>query len=77
MKWLVVVIFMNMTDVYIFTDPTFDTKDECMTSIMNKKEIPGYIEKLYQEYGEAKSIRAINCLNEKTIKKILTQQKSI
>ena len=39
MKWLIVVMFQTMAgDVYIFTDPKFDTRDACMASVNNKED---------------------------------------
>ena len=72
MKWLVVVLFANMQgDVYIFTEPSFDTRDECVATLYDPKHIADYTMKLVQEYGRKIPIRAINCLDQDTIKEIL------
>ena len=72
MKWLVVVLFANMQgDVYIFTNPTFDTREECVATLRNPEKIAGYTMKLVEEYGRKIPIRAVNCLDQKTINEIL------
>ena len=71
MEWMIVVIFMNMQDVYIFTEPTFETQEECMTAVVDPANIPGYLTKMWGDYGEVKDIRGINCLQKDTIKEIL------
>lgn len=75
MTWLIVVIFQTMTgDVYIFTDPTFETRDACMASIYNKEDQKKYVQKLTHEYGKVMPILAVNCLEEDHINKILNGQ---
>ena len=72
MKWFVVVIFYTIHgDVYIFTDPTFDTKQECIASVKDQQMTKRYVQKLVFEFGRLLPIQAINCLEEKTIKNIL------
>ena len=72
MTWLVVVLFANVAgDVYIFTNPTFETRDECMTTLYNPENIAGYTAKLVEEYGRTIPIKAVNCLEEDEIKKII------
>jgi hypothetical protein len=72
MKWLIVVLFQTMAgDVYIFTDPTFDTRDECMASVYNKEDQKKYIQKLVMEYKKPMPIMAVNCLQEDKINEIL------
>lgn len=74
MKWLIVVVFQTITgDVYIFTDPTFDTREECMISVMNPDDQQRYVAQLTHEYGKVMPILAVNCLQEDTIKKILSK----
>ena len=76
MKWLIVAIFANIEgDVYIFTDPTFDTKIECEQSIRNPEMIPFYVQKIISEYnGTPPKLKTIGCLDEKTIGDILNQR---
>lgn len=75
MKWLIVVMFATMQgDVYIFTDPTFDTRESCIESIKDPENIPSYTQKLVMEYGRLLPIQAINCLREDVIQRILSSQ---
>lgn len=72
MKWLVVVLFATPgQDLYIFTDPTFETKQECETSIRDPEQVPKYIKKLSQEYLHLPPIRAVGCIEEQEMKKIM------
>ena len=72
MNWLIVVIFATVTgDVYIFTDPKFDTRQQCLDSVRSTEDSQGYIRQLMREYGEVMPIAGINCLQEYTIKEIL------
>jgi len=76
MKWLIVVVFANIQgDVYIFTDPKFDSYEECYGSITDPQAIPGYARKLVQEYGGLIPIRGINCLSEQKIEQIMSGSK--
>tara|TARA_B100000902_G_C27249015_1_gene884219 strand:- start:1260 stop:1508 length:249 start_codon:yes stop_codon:yes gene_type:complete len=72
MKWLVVVVFANiMGDVYIFTEPSFDSHKECYATLTQPEEIKKYTQKLVEEYGGLIPIKAVNCLSEKEIENIL------
>lgn len=78
MSWLVVVIFATFYgDIYVFTEPTFDSRDECMTSVLNPADIKNYTDKLLQEYGEPMPILGINCLQEDEIKRLLEGEMDI
>ena len=51
MNWLVVVLFATMAgDVYIFTTPKFETRQECMRTLTSDT-IAAYTQKLASEYG--------------------------
>ena len=72
MNWLVVVVFATMTgDVYIFTDPKFETREQCVASVTDPKSIKEYSKKLAEEYGKLMPIKGVNCLQEDEIKRIL------
>lgn len=72
MNWLIVVVFATMTgDVYIFTDPKFDTREECVASIKDPNMVPVYSKKLVMEYGRLLPILGLNCLQEDEIQKII------
>ena len=72
MKWLVVVMFATMEgDVYIFTDPSFDTREECTATLTQEQSVYNYTTKLFEEYGKPMPVLAVNCLDQNTIKEIL------
>lgn len=75
MKWFIVVIFMASEDypLYIFTDPTFGSREECIASVTNPNHIPGYVNKLAEEYGYVPNITGINCINEDIYSKIYNE----
>jgi hypothetical protein len=76
MNWLIVVVFATMTgDVYIFTDPKFDTREECVASIKDPNMVPVYSKKLVMEYGRLLPILGLNCLQEDEIKRIIQSVK--
>ena len=60
MKFVMIILFATAGDIYMFTDPTFDSKNECMTFLMNNG--PSLNEKIIQEYGYPKQIQAVNCM---------------
>jgi len=71
MEWLVVVIFANLMDgVYVFTDPVFETRTECMATLTDEEHIKKYISKLVVEYGRPVPIQAVNCLQVDEIQRI-------
>ena len=43
-----IIIFATESDLYVFTEPSFDTKKECMSFMINKG--PVLSEKLLQVY---------------------------
>jgi len=72
MKWLVVVMFATMqNDIYIFTDPSFETREACYATLTKEEHIYKYTTKLFQEYGKPMPVLAVNCLQENTIEEIL------
>ena len=72
MKWLMVVLFATMQgDIYIFTTPEFDSREECITSAKDPQEQEKYIRKLVLEYGRVMPIHGINCLEKDEIYRIL------
>ena len=72
MKFLVVVLFATMAgDIYVFTEPKFDTREECIKTLKTPDTIVAYTQKLIMAYGKPMPIRLINCLQEDTIKELL------
>jgi len=72
MNWLMVVLFATMQgDIYIFTTPQFDSREECIAAAMNPEEQKKYVRKLIIEYGKVIPIHGINCLQQDEIKRII------
>ena len=72
MKFLMILIFATAGDLYVFTEPSFDTKKECMSFMINNG--PVLSEKLLQVYGYPKEIQAVNCMTEDEFTKIMSGQ---
>lgn len=73
MKWLIVVLFATWQgDVYIFTDPHFETRQECMEFIQDPLQIPNLVQKMYEEYEKPMPVQAVNCLEKEEIDRILS-----
>lgn len=75
MKWFIVVIFMTTDEypLYAFTNPTFDTREECIASVTNPSHIPAYVGQLITEFGRVPEIDAINCVNEDIFNQLYMQ----
>ncbi len=72
MKWMVIVVFATMSgDFYIFTNPKFDSKQECMEQLQDPKNIFRMVMKIGEEYGRPMPVQIVNCLNEEEIEDIL------
>lgn len=77
MSWAVVVLFATMAgDIYIFTEPTFETRDECMAALYDPNSRNNMLKKLVMEYGRPMPIQAVNCLETGEIKRILNQEQA-
>ena len=59
-------------DVYIFTDPHFETRQECMEFIQDPLQIPNLVQKMYEEYEKPMPVQAVNCLEQEEIDRILS-----
>jgi len=71
-NWLIVVVFATLAgDVYIFTEPKFETREACVASIQDPQDQKGYIQKLVLEYKRTMPIQLVNCLTEDQINEIL------
>ena len=52
MMWVVVVLFATMQgDMYVFTEPTFDTREECMVALSDNTQRDKIIIKLIEDYN--------------------------
>ena len=61
-----------MGDIYYFTDPSFDTKEECVTFLKDNSSV--VFQKVMMEYGYTKEITAINCIKEVDFQNIINGQ---
>ena len=66
MKWLVIVIFAGLSpqgdkDLYVFTNPTFDTQLQCQADITDPAVVPMLVKKVIQDNGYRK-IEKVVCL---------------
>jgi|TARA_B100001094_G_scaffold54972_1_gene50550 hypothetical protein len=78
LKILVVVLMTGMTptgsqDLYVFTDPKFDTIAECQA--WSQGNVPAITYSVRREYG-TRPIEEIYCMREELLKKFLEDPKS-
>ena len=75
MQWFIFVIFASMTpdgsDSYLFIEPTFETREECIGSITDPEAVPLYVQRLYLEYGYPVPIEGVQCIDFDSAKRIL------
>ena len=72
MKFVMIILFATAGELYVFTDPMFDTRDKCMEYLVENS--PSITEKLRQEYGYDRKVLAVNCLREFDFKRIVGAQ---
>lgn len=73
MKWFVVIIFNTLAgDIFVFNEPSFDTRDECMITLVQSRD--AILQKLILEYGEPMPIEAVNCVRQDVIEKALKDE---
>ena len=73
MKWFVVIIFNTLAgDIFVFNEPAFDTRDECMITLIQSRD--AILQKLILEYGEPMPIEAVNCVRQDVIEKALKNE---
>ena len=73
MTWFLLVLFAQWEEVpaYVFTDPAFESQEECMESMQNRKHIEGYVQRLVIEFARPMPIVAVACINEKQLQEQL------
>jgi len=77
MKWVVIVLFATgQGDMFVFNKPKFDTKDECMTALVNPVNREKMLIRLLQEYGEPIPIQMVNCVEYEKLMNILEGQRT-
>ena len=73
MKWFGVIIFNTLAgDIFVFNEPSFDTREECMITLIQSRE--AILQKLLLEYGEPMPIEAVNCVRQDVIEKVLRNE---
>ncbi len=73
MKWFVVIIFNTLAgDIFVFNEPAFDTREECMITLIQSRD--AILQKLLLEYGEPMPIEAVNCVRQDVIEKVLKDE---
>jgi len=76
MTWLVVVLFATgFGDMYIFEDPKYETREECMASLHQPDMVQKYTQKLLEEYQRFMPIQLVNCIEQEHLKQILKDDK--
>ncbi len=68
MKWLVIVIFAGISqdgsrDLYVFTQPTFETKVQCQADITDPAVVPILVEQVIKDNGY-RPIEKVVCMEE-------------
>ena len=76
MKWFLIVFFAAGHQ-FIFTDPTFESLEECRFSANHPPHIAMYSKKLLQQYGYPQRVDRVACASEEDIKKILEFNKKL
>ena len=73
MKWFVVIIFNTLAgDIFVFNEPSFDTREECMITLIQSRDV--ILQKLILEYGKPMPIEAVNCVRQDVIEKVLKDE---
>ena len=80
MKWFIVVLFFQLPsepassdrDLYIFTDPTYESKTICEATVTDPQIYPSLVAKLINEYPVPRKIEKVFCLEEDTLRQVLT-----
>ena len=75
MKWLVIVIFAGLSpsggkDLYVFTNPTFDSQAQCQADISDPDVVPILVKKVIQDNGP-KKIEQVVCILDTDFKELL------
>tara|TARA_A100001035_G_scaffold262179_1_gene241762 strand:- start:322 stop:582 length:261 start_codon:yes stop_codon:yes gene_type:complete len=84
MKWLVVVVFAGLSpegdkDLYVFTNPTFETEVQCQADITDPAVVPILVNKVIQDNGYRK-IEKVVCMLDNDLKELFqkfTKEKGV
>ena len=72
MQWVAIFLFATMGDIYVLTDPSFDTRKECMDFLIEER--PSVQQKLIMEYGYMREIKLVNCMRHDEFLDIIQRQ---
>ena len=84
MKWFILVIMSVTTgevdngdrDTYLFTSPTFETYDECVSHVLNPENVPFLTLKIIINYG-FRPLENIICVDQTKIKKHILKEQDV
>tara|TARA_B100001287_G_scaffold25781_1_gene18716 strand:+ start:1868 stop:2131 length:264 start_codon:yes stop_codon:yes gene_type:complete len=68
MKWLVIVVFAGISqdgsrDLYVFTQPTFETEIQCQADITDPAVVPILVQQVIKDNGY-RPIEKVICMEE-------------
>jgi hypothetical protein len=69
MTWFLLVLFAQWEEVpaFVFTNPTFETQEECITSLKNPVDVEKYVHRLVIEFARPMPIVGVACINEEQL----------
>ena len=79
MKWMIFVIMTAMPnqgdydDIYIFSNPTFNTFEECRAHVLSPQNIPSLSRHLILQYG-VRTIQDIKCVPESKVRAFILKE---
>ena len=88
MTWLIVVLFATIgtdgkLDAYVFTEPSFVTKEECMRGALEPDNIKKFVAKLVSEglfvddNGQLQPIDKVLCAQEDKVKEVILESNKL
>tara|TARA_B100001173_G_scaffold223232_1_gene193324 strand:+ start:3689 stop:3952 length:264 start_codon:yes stop_codon:yes gene_type:complete len=75
MKWLVIVVFAGLSptgdkDLYVFTNPIFETQTQCQADISDPAVVPILVKKVVKDNGP-RPIERVMCMLDTDLMKIM------
>jgi len=82
MTWIIVVLFATIgtdgkLDAYVFTEPSYTTKEECMRGALEPINIEKFVKKLVSEgmfvneYGQLQPIDRVVCAQKDKVHEVI------
>ena len=75
MYYILVIFSMELGDLYIFTDPSFDTYQECVYDITNPEKIEKYAKHLAFILPGKDGIENVYCIDDYWMEKLINDGK--